>query len=88
MSFDMEKPPMPTCNEVLRGRRNLFLLESDWTQFNDCPLSESKIEEWKIYRQALRDLPENNADPKWEKDSDGNEDNTLLPDITWPTKPE
>ena len=74
---------MPTCMEVLRGRRNTLLQRSDWTQFLDSPLSDSKKAEWATYRQKLRDLPENNPDPKW---VDG--DNTKLPDITWPTEPE
>jgi len=74
---------MPTCMEVLRGRRTMLLQESDWTQFADSPLSDSKKAEWATYRKALRDLPNNNPDPKW---VDG--DNTKLPDVTWPTKPE
>ena len=74
--------------EVLRGRRTMLLQESDWTQFADSPLSDSKKAEWAIYRQALRDLPNNNPDPKWEKNSEGKEDNTILPDVTWPNKPE
>ena len=49
----------------------------------DSPLTDAKKAEWSTYRQALRDLPANNPDPQWE---DG--DNTKLPDITWPTKPE
>lgn len=73
---------MPTCMEILRGRRTTLLQQSDWTQFADSPLSDSKKAEWATYRQALRDLPQNNPDPQWE---DG--DNTKLPDITWPTKP-
>ena len=79
---------MPTCMEILRGRRDMFLQESDWTQFNDSPLSKAKKTKWATYRQELRDLPANNPSPKWEKNVDGVEDNTLLPDITWPTKPE
>jgi len=79
---------MPTCKEILRGRRDMFLQESDWTQFNDSPLSKAKKTKWATYRQELRDLPANNPDPKWEKNADGVEDETLLPDITWPTKPE
>ena len=79
---------MPTCMEILRGRRDMFLQESDWTQFNDSPLSEAEKTEWATYRQELRDLPANNPNPKWEKNADGVEDDTLLPDITWPTKPE
>ncbi len=79
---------MPTCMEILRGRRDMFLQESDWTQFNDSPLSEAEKTKWATYRQELRDLPANNPNPKWEKNADGVEDDTLLPDITWPTKPE
>ena len=74
---------MPTCMEVLRGRRTALLQESDWTQFADSPLADSKKTEWANYRQQLRGLPANNPDPQW---VDG--DNTKLPDITWPNKPE
>ncbi len=73
---------MPTCMQVLRGRRTMLLQQSDWTQFADSPLTDSKKAEWATYRQALRDLPANNPDPKWQ---DG--DNTKLPDIDWPEEP-
>lgn len=43
--------------EILRNKRNELLNESDWTQVNDCPLSDSKKQEWATYRQELRDLP-------------------------------
>jgi len=43
--------------EILRNKRNELLKESDWTQVNDCPLSDSKKQEWATYRQSLRDLP-------------------------------
>ena len=72
-----------TCKELLRDRRDMFLRDLDWTQFNDSPLSKAKKTAWATYRQELRDLPANNPDPKWE---DGDE--TKLPDIDWPTKPE
>ncbi|SHH27272.1 phage tail assembly chaperone [Flavobacterium defluvii] len=42
--------------ENLRTSRNTLLTESDWTQLDDSPLDEEKKAEWKIYRQALRDL--------------------------------
>ena len=41
----------------IRNKRNELLKESDWTQMNDCPLSDSKKQEWATYRQELRDLP-------------------------------
>ena len=73
---------MPTCIEVLRGRRDMFLRESDWTQFPDAPLTDAKKAEWVTYRQALRDLPAENSSPTF---IDGN--NELLPDVTFPTQP-
>jgi hypothetical protein len=38
---------------ILRNRK---LKNSDWTQANDSPLSDTKKAEWATYRQALRDL--------------------------------
>ena len=55
--------------ENLRTRRNKLLTESDWTQSRDVFLSND--EEWKTYRQQLRDLPKN-TDPM---------------NPVWPTKP-
>tara|TARA_Y100000034_G_C6673925_1_gene296012 strand:- start:54 stop:353 length:300 start_codon:yes stop_codon:yes gene_type:complete len=43
--------------DELRMKRNGLLRMSDWTQFNDSPLDVSKKNEWKTYRQELRDLP-------------------------------
>ena len=36
--------------------RNRQLSESDWTQLPDVPLSTAKLDAWKVYRQALRDI--------------------------------
>ena len=51
--------------ESLRTRRNQLLTESDWTQSRDVFLSND--EEWKTYRQQLRDLPKNTdpMNPEW-----------------------
>jgi len=38
----------------IRHRRNMLLLESDWTQVDDSPVNKA---EWATYRQELRDLP-------------------------------
>jgi hypothetical protein len=53
--------------ENIRNTRNTLLIESDWTQVEDSPLSEEKKTEWKNYRQELRDLTdlENGADAVW-----------------------
>ena len=47
--------------DSIRTIRNNKLINSDWTQLVDSPLSEEKKNEWKIYRQKLRDItkPEN-----------------------------
>jgi len=57
---------------ALRKFRDILLSESDWTQFTDSPLTDSKKTEWKTYRQQLRDLPANTSD---------------FANPTWPTKP-
>ena len=57
---------------ALRHYRDTLLRESDWTQFTDSPLTDSKKNEWKTYRQNLRDLPATESDPE---------------NATFPTKP-
>ena len=57
---------------ALRHYRDTLLRESDWTQFTDSPLLDSKKTEWKTYRQSLRDLPATESDPE---------------NATFPTKP-
>jgi hypothetical protein len=57
---------------AVRDRRNELLLECDWTQLPDSPLTNLKQTEWQIYRQALRDIT-NQSDPF---------------SINWPTEPE
>jgi hypothetical protein len=54
---------------ALRGKRNEQLLATDFYALVDSTLSE----EMRTYRQALRDLPANTADPF---------------NPSWPTKPE
>jgi len=43
--------------ELLREKRTKLLTECDWTQMPDVVVSNQ--EEWKTYRQVLRDLPSN-----------------------------
>ena len=44
----------------VRKKRNLLLQESDWTQLIDAPVDR---ETWAGYRQALRDLPQQEGFP-------------------------
>ena len=43
--------------ETVRNLRDMFLKDSDWTQFNDSPLTTEQKQAWATYRQALRDFP-------------------------------
>lgn len=47
---------------TFRQERDFLLESSDWTVLTDSPLSDTKIAEWKTYRQALRDLPTSTSD--------------------------
>ena len=62
---------------LLREERNQKLQETDWMSFSDSP---TMTDQWKTYRQALRDLP-STASPKLDESSQ-------LTNVTWPTKPE
>lgn len=43
----------------IRDHRNTLLSECDWTQFQDSPITGSKLTEWQTYRQQLRDITTN-----------------------------
>ena len=57
----------------MRTKRDRLLTESDWTQSRDVTLSDDN--DWKTYRQALRDLPS------------GKTTKAHVDAATWPTKP-
>lgn len=59
-------------SESVRDQRNLLLVESDWTQLTDSPLTGSILSSWVTYRQELRDLTTQAGFP-WT--------------ISWPTPP-
>ncbi len=47
----------------IREKRDKLLTETDWTQVTDTVLSVEKQEEYKNYRQALRDITEQEEFP-------------------------
>jgi hypothetical protein len=57
---------------AVRAQRAAMLSASDWTQLPDAPLTEQELQEWRAYRQALRDVPEQDGFPV---------------DIEWPAAP-
>lgn len=50
--------------EEIREKRNQLLRNTDWTQLSNCQLSEVEKEQYKQYRQALRDLPQQYENPE------------------------
>lgn len=55
----------------VRDIRDSLLSQSDWTQFQDSPISGSTLTEWQTYRQSLRDIT--------------SQSNPF--DLVWPSKP-
>jgi hypothetical protein len=47
-----------------REERNKLLSQSDWTQIDDAPLTTVQKAAWALYRQALRDLPQQEGFPR------------------------
>jgi hypothetical protein len=64
--------PVAVANEQaanIRSQRNTLLSESDWTQLVDAVVNQ---EAWAAYRQALRDIPQQEGFPS---------------NVVWPEKP-
>lgn len=57
--------------ESVRAERDRLLAASDWTQLPDVPEATRAV--WAVYRQALRDIPQQEGFPHF---------------VVWPSKPE
>lgn len=66
-------PPATELARQMRGKRDKLLAACDFTQVPDSPFTPEQREAWRIYRQALRDLPETADD---------------LAAIAWPSAPD
>ena len=66
----------------LRAEREIRLMRCDYVFAADyvSTLSEEKVNEWRTYRQALRDIT-NNAEPQLD------ETGKILTGVEWPTTP-
>lgn len=62
LDFVVNQATNEKAKEV-RAKRDELLNETDWTQMADTALSEEKQEDYRIYRQALRDIPEQKGFP-------------------------
>jgi len=56
----------------VRAQRNAMLGACDWTQLGDATLGDHTAEEWRTYRQALKDIPQNYS---------------RVSDVVWPNDP-
>ena len=61
--------------QELRRKRDNLLKESDWNILSELEKGNAISDDWKNYRQALRDLP------------DGKDTVEKCNNATWPTKP-
>jgi len=61
-------------SDIVRNQRNTLLMESDWTQAADSPLSDDDKATWATYRTSLRNLTNHENWPE-------------LLEEDWPTKP-
>ena len=69
-------------NFWLRRQRDRLLYETDWIVTKYTELGQPMPEEWKNYRQALRDITENISDIVIDP-----HDSTMLGNVNWPEKP-
>ena len=55
---DVEERPMTEAEalDAVRAVRNAKLVDSDYTQLPDVTITPERVEEWRIYRQQLRDI--------------------------------
>ena len=63
------KKPEPTEDELKeenKAKRNILLIDTDYTQLPDSPLSEEEKEQYKEYRSYLRDYTK---EENWWKES-------------------
>lgn len=62
-------PPLPVelLLQSIRADRTSRLVECDWTQLLDAPLTADQKADWATYRQQLRDFPEtcDPTNPVW-----------------------
>lgn len=74
--FDFDSKQWLADTELAEARikatRLGLLLQTDWTQIPNCPLTDDAKAQWALYRQALRDITDQPGYPL---------------DVVWPTQP-
>ena len=69
---EMDADRMPGITARARAQRDKLQLDTDWTQTLDAPIDSDTRAAYRAYRQALRDIPEQEGFPEA---------------ITWPELP-
>lgn len=63
-AWELEHPAPPPTEEEVRAKRDKLLAETDWTQVLDAPIDDETRAAYRVYRQALRDVPEQEGFPE------------------------
>ena len=67
-AWEAWKAEQPDPSEALaaevRAQRDTLLSKTDWTQMPDSPLNDEAKAAYQTYRQALRDVPQQEGFPK------------------------
>ena len=69
---ELEADRLPVITAQARAQRDNLLADCDWTQVLDAPIDSATREAYRAYRQALRDIPDQEGFPDT---------------ITWPELP-
>ena len=69
---ELEADRLPVITAQARAQRDKLLADCDWTQVLDAPIDSATREAYRAYRQALRDIPDQEGFPDT---------------ITWPELP-
>lgn len=75
LRFQIVAVPAPTLDELesqVRAERDMKIAETDYYMMSDYPSNPQNLEELKVYRQALRDVPKQEGFPM---------------DVRWPDVP-
>jgi hypothetical protein len=59
----VENKPIEATEAEIKTQRRQLLLDSDWTQLPNGPLTTEQQAAWATYRQELRDIPQQSGYP-------------------------
>jgi hypothetical protein len=80
-----DTPPLEVSLDLIRNKRDELLKNCDFYLMPDYPILETEKEQWRTYRQALRDITTNiNRDNLVIIEENGELE---IGGFTWPTPP-